>query len=433
MILKHRLLFPALLLAGGFAFLSCSKPDTIGIEVQPEGDQPGVYFTDTLSIEAVTVREDSLESDETAASFNMTGSLMDPVFGRTNASFYTEMRIPGNNASFTFGTDPQLDSVVLTLTYADYYGDTLTPMYLWVSQLDESFLTDSSYYTNDQLATGAILFAGNINVRPTDSVLVDGANRAPHLRLKLDDAFGTGFISSSPDNFLNDTSFVKFFKGVRVHSYDATIPGQGVIMSFNLLSSMSKLGFYYKNGSDTTQKTAFFEINSGCKRFNRFEHDYNFSEFGNTFPVPGDNKLYVQSMAGVKVRLQFPHLMNLIADGPIAINKAELIIPVTDNSVFKNHQGMILFGVDSTGGEALIPDLLESVNYYGGSFSTTDTSYSFRINRHIQQLLSGTQTNNFGLSLVGAGGAVSAFRTIIPGYLSPSAKIKLKLTYSKLN
>lgn len=433
MILKQRLLFPALLLAGGFAFLSCSKPDTIGIEVQPEGDQPGVFFTDTLSVEAVTIREDSLESDETAASFNLAGSIMDPVFGRTNASFYTQVRIPGNNASFSFGSDPQLDSVVLTLAYADYFGDTLAPVYLWVSQIEESFLADSSYFTDDQLATGTILFEGNINVRPKDSVLVDGANRAPHLRLRLDDAFGTGFISASPDNFLNDTSFVKFFKGLRVHTYDATIPGQGVIMSFNLLSSMSKLGFYYKNGSDTTKKTALFEINSNCKRFNRFDHDYNMAEFGNTFPVSGGDKLYIQSMAGVKVDLKFPYLMNLIADGPIAINKAELIIPATDYTVFKNHQGLILFGVDSAGGEAVIPDLLESINYYGGSFSTTDSIYSFRINRYLQQSLSGTLTGNYGLRLVGAGGAVNAFRTIIPGYNAPASKIKLKLTYSKLN
>lgn len=432
MILKQRLFFPALLIAGGFAFLSCSEPATIGIEVQPEGDQPGVFFTDTLTVEAVTIREDSLQSDESAASLNLAGSIMDPVFGRSNASFYTQVQLPGNNAGFTFGTEPHLDSVVLTLAYADYFGDTTTPVYLWVSQIEESFSADT-FYTNDQLATGDILFASNINVRPKDSVLVDGAKRAPHLRLKLDDLFGNHFISATPDNFLNDTSFTNFFKGIRIHTYDATIPGQGVIMSFNLLSSMSQLGFYYKNESETTQKTAFFEFNSNCKRFNRFDHDYSLAEFGNNFPVPGDNKLYIQSMAGLKVRLQFPHLNQLAANGPVAINKAELIIPVTDNAVYKNHTGLILFGVDSAGGEILIPDLLEPVNYYGGSFSTTDTSYSFRISRYLQQSVSGTLSSNFGLNLVGSAGAVTAFRTVIPGNNSTASKIKLKITYSKLN
>jgi hypothetical protein len=138
-------------------------------------------------------------------------------------------------------------------------------------------------------------------------------------------------------------------------------------------------------------------------------------------------------MAGVKVRLKFPNLMNLVANGPVSVNKAELIIPVTENGTFKNHQNLLVFGVDSAGAEALIPDLLESTNYYGGAFSAADNHYSFSINRYLQRVLSGRTQTDYGLSLISSGGAINAFRTVVPGTSAAGSKIRLKLTYSKLN
>jgi len=135
----------------------------------------------------------------------------------------------------------------------------------------------------------------------------------------------------------------------------------------------------------------------------------------------------------LKVRFKFPHIKNFASGGGVSINKAELVIPVQDNSApFLNHQSLLTFGVDSAGGEAVIPDLLESNSYYGGTFNTTDANYKFNIGRYIQRLISGKIANDYGLSLVSSGGSVNAFRTIIPGTASPGNKIKLKITYSKL-
>lgn len=422
-----------MLLAGGFAFISCSEPGTIGVEVLPEGDQPGVYYDTTITIIAETVREDSLRSDEAVATFNLAGSYTDPVFGLTRASFYSQVRLPNNNASFTFGTDPVLDSVVLTLAYADHYGDTLTPMFVEVFQTDQELSIDSNYYTNDQLTLGQQLFAGTVAVRPKDSLEISGAKRAPHLRLRLDDTFGTSFLTSPSSNFSTNETFIQYFKGIHVRTSDVTGTGQGVIMAFNLLAGMSKLTFYYTNTGDTTKRSANFEINPNCPRFNRYEHDYTTAEFGNSFPVAGNNKLYVQSMAGLKVRLKFPDIRNLIAAGPVSINKAELVIPVLDNGTFKNHTSLLVFGVDSAGKEAIIPDLLESVNYYGGSFATLTNSYNFTLSRYVQALMSKPDVTDYGLSLIASGGAFNASRTVIPGTGASGDRIKLRLTYSKLN
>lgn len=433
MIKINKWYIPALLIAGGFVFNSCSEPDSVGIEILPEGEVPGVYFTDTITITAEIIKEDSLRSDEAVAGFNLAGSYTDPVFGLSRASFFSEIRLPNNNNNFTFGTDPVLDSVVLTLAYSDYYGDTLTPMDMKVYQTDSAMALDTNYSTNDLIPLGQQLFSGTVNIYPKDSVEVSGANRAPHLRLRLDDTFGTSFITSGNANFVDNTTFINYFKGIHVKSEDVTATGQGVIMSFNLQASMSKLTFYYKNGTDTTKKTANFEINSNCPRFNHFEHDYTTAEFGNTFPVPGANKLYIQSMSGVKVRLKFPNLKNFnLAGGPTAINKAELVIPVLDNTTFKNHTNLLIFGVDSAGAEAIIPDLLEPTSYYGGAYNTTDKNYKFNLARYVQRVVNGKIANDYGLSLISSGGAVNAFRTIVPGTASTGSKMQLRITYSKL-
>ncbi|MBL0339664.1 MAG: DUF4270 domain-containing protein [Bacteroidetes bacterium] len=426
-------LLPAMLLAGVLTLNSCSEPDSVGIEVQPEGDIPGLFFTDTITIDASTVIEDSLRSDEGVAAFNLAGSYTDNVFGLSRASFYTQFFLPNNSTNFSFGTDPILDSVVLTLAYADYFGDTLTPMNLEVLQLEELMVIDSNYFTNKSLTTGQQLFSGTIEVRPKDSLDVDGGLRPPHLRLKMDNAWGTAFITSGNANFLSNDAFKSYFKGIQVKASDITAEDDGCVMSFNLLAAMSKMAFYYKNGTDTTQIKAYFEVNSGTPRFNHFEHDYTLADFGNTFPVSGADKLYVQSMSGVKVRLKFPHIRNLSAISAVSINKAELVLPVEDNTLYRNHTNLIVFGVDSAGAEALIPDLLESSSYYGGAYSATDKIYKFNIGRYIQRLVSDPSKDDFGISLVSSGGAINGFRTIIPGTVATGSKIQLRITYSKLD
>jgi hypothetical protein len=427
-----RMILPALIL-GGFVFTSCSKPDSVGIDVLPETDKPGVYYTDTITVEAYTIREDSLRSDEAVAAFNLVGSYTDPVFGLSRSSFYSQVRLPNNNTNFTFGNNPVLDSVVLMLAYADYYGDTLTPLTLEVFQLDQPMSLDSTYYTHHSVATNRQLFSGTIEARPKDSVFIGSNKFAPHLRLRLDDAFGNTFINAGNTSFIDNATFINYFKGIHVRANDILTSGQGVILSFNLLAATSKLAFYYTNSSGTTQQVSYFEINNQCPRFNRMDHDYTTSEFGTTFPVPGDNRLYIQSMAGLKVRLKFPHIKNFGINGPVAINKAELAIPVIDNDVFKNHQNLLVFGVDSAGKEALIPDLLESINYYGGGYESTEKIYKFNINRYVQQLISGKIATDYGLSLISSGGAVNAFRTVVPGLSTPTSSIRLRITYSKLN
>jgi hypothetical protein len=117
-----------------FGAFSCNKnPEKIGDNLQPDRNQIQLLKTDTTTIVAYSVIDDSIRTDE--ASNMLLGSIKDPVFGTVVAGFYTQVRLSTNGHSF--GTNPQLDSLVLQMAYSNYYGDTTTLQTLQVFELEE--------------------------------------------------------------------------------------------------------------------------------------------------------------------------------------------------------------------------------------------------------------------------------------------------------
>src|SRR5690554_116285 len=125
-----------LMLISLFIFGACENPTGIGLEVDPE-DQIEALFTDTVSIQAFTEMDDSVQS----ASFNhvVFGLFNDPIFGRTKADLAVGVSRP--NSIALISPEAEIDSVVLILPYGgDFYGDTLASTYtIRVRQLAETY------------------------------------------------------------------------------------------------------------------------------------------------------------------------------------------------------------------------------------------------------------------------------------------------------
>ena len=77
--------------------------------------------------------------------YALLGSMNDPVFGLTQAGFYTQFRF--TSAGQNFGSAPILDSVVLQLSLASIYGDTTTLQTVHVYQLTDSITSSDPYYS----------------------------------------------------------------------------------------------------------------------------------------------------------------------------------------------------------------------------------------------------------------------------------------------
>ncbi len=415
----------------------CDKePNSLGLEIQPESDKINVQFSDTTGIITFSLPEDSVRTDETTE--NILGRYYDPVFGTSSSSIYTQIHL--STSSMDFGIDPQLDSIILSLEYTgSYYGDTTIPMNFIVYELDDIIYRDSVYYSNQTIALGTQIAEASIAPSPTDSIYIDTTKYKAQLRIFLNEYFGNKILTASEDDLSSNEKFLEFIKGIYITT-DSINPG-GALLLFDILATNSQVSLYYSN-SDSDSLEYSFVINENNARFMNFNH-YNFENADPDFKAQvvngdtslGQEKIYLQSMAGVKTKIRFPNIKNWIKNGNIAVNEAKLILTNFDKeSEFSPPPELTLLIINEDGSVSFIPDQFEGTIYFGGIYDESSGEYYFRISRYIQNVLK-EDTEDFGLYLVVQGASLITNRVILNGAepLQSEYKVKLNLTYTKLD
>ena len=439
--------FIAGVVAASMLVVSCNEDSVIGLDVQPEGDLLNARTTDTVSITTFTVKEDSVKTDDLPSGTAVLGSYNDPVFGQTQASIYSQFLLPTNLTS-GFGSNLTLDSVVLALAY-----ESITPYYgsvndgdmqtVKVYQLTEALSKEGSYYSNEDkdvypYPIGSATF--NPRPNPTDSVKVGSVKEKAQLRIRLDSTFGSMLLNAGSANLGSNTTFLQYFKGLHIKPENSSqAPGEGAILYYNLLDAKSGVILYYKIGT-AVQTPYRLVVNSSAARYGRFTHTYPSggpvkSQLSN--PALGQQQTYVQSLGGLKTKLQFPYIADY-RDSGIVVNRAELVIkadPSYISTAYRAPEKLFIVPVTSTGtnGDLLSwPDFGEGASYYGGSYDAAAKEYRFNISHYIQGIISGTVTD-YGLYLTVSGSAVNASRLVIGGGNNAAYEMQLRLTYTKLN
>jgi len=420
-----------LILSGCVAALlsSCNNASVIGLNVQPNNIRLNVNFIDTTTLITKTVLTGPIETDQlvtqSITSDALIGTYWDPVFGKTSASFYTQLRVNAYNPSF--GTNPIVDSVILYLVYYDssYYGQTpFVPQNINVSVITGSFANATPYYSNDSLSVGADL-ANSFSFipNPFDSVTINGAVSAPQLIIHLAPSFGQEILNN-PDNLTDSATFQNFLQGLYITTQNTTglNVGQGNIFRFQMGNAGTNLIVYYHNNIASSLSFGF-TFNS-VSRFSNFKHNYSgidptlAPQLGNTPPVQ-DDIVFIQPMAGTRVKIQMPYLMNWLSQGKIGINQAQLVItantsPLYPLTTFVEPPTLVVYGINDDGTIYSLPDVGEGATYFGGTYNTTTYQYTFNIARYIQQVLDGTLHNN-GLYLTVLYEFINPGRVVIGG------------------
>lgn len=437
---KRRTIFYILIFSLPFLIFSCNKePERIGIGLQPEDDKLEVFVSDTSSIYAYSILVDSIRTDETSVS--MLGSYFDQVFGSSTASIYTQIRL--STTSIDFGENPVLDSIILSFEYTgNYYGDTSYTQNFRVIRIsdNDSISVDSLYYSNQHLELAEELASVYIQPSPTDSLIVDTLKYKAQLRIPLSEEFGESILNAG-DALTSNDNFMRFLRGVYVTSEQ--IHWGGAIMYFDLVSVNSRMTIYYSNDEENSLSYPF-TISAGNARFMNFEH-YNYDNAGTAFKAQvlngdtalGDHMLFIQSMAGVKVRFKFPHIKDWVVNNKIAINEARLVIndfyPGID---FTAPGELTILKSNGDGTAAFIPDQFEGADYYGGQYDAEKGQYYFRISRYLQFLLD-DEGKDYGLELVVSGGSLMPNRAVLIGpnpnpVVDPAKRFNLNLIYTDL-
>lgn len=416
---------------------SCRRPEsTVGLGIQPGEELLNAFYSDTTSLEAEVVVEDTLRSDELSSV--MLGNYADPVFGYTETSFYSQLRLSGSG--ITFPLSYAVDSVVLSLPYSGRSYGKRIPQSFSVYALTDALYPDSVYYTNSTIATDKsvnwIADPGETYaIRPNSVVVIDNDSLIPQLRLKLKASFADLFFTAPPENFQSNDAFLAFFRGIHVQS--ATTDGS--VFNLDLGRSDAGVTIYYRDFDNAEPDTALygFVIGDQAARFTHVRRSFAgtaLSELGETTPVDAGVLGYVQAGASCKTHITMPHLATYAAAGRV-INKAELVVPVEDMDLgrYPSQAQLFLLTRNEAGQDIILPDQLTASHDIGGVFEPDTLQYRFNITRWVQQVLTGDLVNT-GLFLVSNNSGVSVNRVVLHGphfsEAEPARNMRLRLTFS---
>ncbi|OFY82425.1 MAG: hypothetical protein A3F72_20730 [Bacteroidetes bacterium RIFCSPLOWO2_12_FULL_35_15] len=448
--------------------ISCNKASEVGLNVQPSTDLLYVNYIDTTLLITRTVKEDSLRTDQNQllAGYGLLGKYIDPVFGTSNSSIYTQVKLPTSISATSFGISPICDSIVLSLIYdAPCYGKKIRKIQtVNVYELLNGITAGTSYYSTDaMLNTGVDLAnAYSFTPRPTDSVLVSGVKSKPQLRIPLNVAFGQNLLNNqSTGNLVNNATFQNFMKGFYITTENTTglATNEGNIMRF-LMGASSMTIYYHYTGKtiitsvkpinlqvDSTWYTNYVFSLGSVSRHQNFSHDYStvsnidLSSQLSSGPPSQNSTVYIQSMAGLKTKVEMPTLMDWVKNGAVAINKAVLTIKIDTSQAtylvdtFTRPTSLIPFGINDDGTSYVLPDYLSTPGWVDGNYNSTTHEYNLIISKYIQQILAGTRKNNgFYITIPHITAATTPSRVIIGGGASGNPyQMKLNISYTKLH
>ena len=434
---------------------SCKKLDTttLGTDIIPEVDNINT-FADTLNISAT--QGFFTDADTTIISLgdaHVLGKIEnDPLFGKTIADVY--MQVKPSFYPYYFGASNDtligLDSVVLCLNYAGFWGDSSIIQQMQVSEITPE-PTDKlwdSVIANKPIsyapATGAVVSSvQSIDIRELKNVINISRGKdsiSNQIRIKLDNnsawvqaLFSQDSSLTSPNNgFYNDSTFRKAFPGLAIKS----LSGNALLYT-TLTDPKTRLEVHFRKKRAGLVDTIFSSLSvqplTGSRRASVSANHIVRERSSGTYPpanTPTD-EIYLQTSPGTYANLNIPALTGypnrLIHRAQIIIEQVPgdfltdslfsppnfLYIDLKDSGVNNNYKPVYFdlnpftfYNPDRTG--VSIPFFPSRVDYsyYGGvlrrkSDPITGRSiayYNFNLSRYVQQIAT-HQSNNYTLRL----------------------------------
>lgn len=466
--------FIALLALITMAFWSCKDDiNNTGYDLLLPGDLVSAtkVSVDKATIQAYTVRDEKLRT--TKPTYNLLGTFVDPVFGKTTADFACQFRL---GLTPKYKLEDQIDSLVFYMTYSSLYGDTVTAQNFKVFELNSGLSDEDTmtYYQDINLqgmANSEVLGEINHIPRHRDSIYVapsnpDSAGTYKYtdtitVRIKLNETLkqkikeaSYAALAANPKD--PNIAFLEMFKGLYVQAGDLNQGG-------TIISMQPRALVMYSHKTPTPTDTipgvlaTYLYITNMSGRVNRFEHyEYANATFVDKLNQPNqqDSLIYLQSTGGLSSKIfisQLDSLVNRWKDSTdVAINKAEMILTIDstyhDTVTFIPPAKLILSLIGNNGeiftdkGQLIYPpDLTFSESYYGGTYNKKDGTYRFNLAGFLQQLIKDknkpdddeTKLNNKGFYLTMNNKNSVFSRVVLKGATSRTG-IRFDITYSRI-
>ncbi|WP_018611957.1 DUF4270 family protein [Segetibacter koreensis] len=411
-----------------FCIFSCTKIDTtnIGSGLIPPID--GVTTLDTtldvISTDFINPTNDSLKvyksDDHVIGVINN-----DPLFGKTLAQTFFELKPTSYKFSFPGGASVIPDSAVLILSYKGSFGDTTVPQTWEVRELTESLKKDSAYPVSRQFATGNILGSKTVDITTfNDSVKYGLENASNQIRIKLSGELANRLIkqydSTAGNAYENDSLFRLNFKGFAVGP--AAGSAGNALIRVNLLDSNTKLALFYNykipDSANRSTAVSYFRFSTGnistipvSASSNYIRRNYNGSQLAANLSDNDNNDsvLFIQTSPGSFATIKIPGLSSLQNS---IIHRAELAVyqapDVSASDMFAPPRYLLLSGYDSISKQKInIPNDFvvnstsgANISQFGGyviqknipDFGTVN-GYVFDVSRYVQGIVTRKEPN----------------------------------------
>lgn len=441
-----------------FAFFSCEEPGEIGLDI--DDNKLGTAFTDTITVKASTI----LAGDSTVARNRgnlLTGNFSNASFGSVSVKSFLEVGIT-SGVGFEDAANARIDSTVLVLDYNEFYGDTTQNLTINVHKLQQGFRDDVTYFTTSSLPHESAII-GSATFRPTPRKTVrkvltnTTVNASIPARIKLTPAFGAEILAQSGKTALsNPTEFLKFLPGIALTSGNNAKSALGFTFS-----DSTYFKIYYTAGGKKLQYN--FIVSSTNNRLTQLSTDRSNSplarlqQTGDSIPAANTgNTSFLQESVGIKTKLTFPYLNKFkTALGNVAINRAELVIPVKAANTLSPSPYLYLFETNKSNRIVRQNGVPVGISANGSSlanfsqpspavYNSTTQSYTVNITAYLQAVLynnrvtGGRVMQNKGIIVSPAsGGQLTSLEALslqalnqTQLNLAPGTPIKLRVYYS---
>ncbi|MCB0602245.1 MAG: DUF4270 family protein [Saprospiraceae bacterium] len=423
----------------------CNDPSPLGSDFLKDVELD-VGFTDTFSVAAFTIHEDSIEtyspSSLTPIRTYLVGTLNDPIFGRTESNIYTQLDYDVfSPPSFSSAV---LDSVVLTLAFDSLgiYGDTTQPIQIQVDRLTENMnIADNTYsnhgYSGKKVGelTNYIYSTDSVTVvEPNSSGDLDTVQSAPQIRIRLNNSVGEELIALDTSGVLDVDNIYDHLYGLGIK----TVASNQAMLGIDLSSEYSTLTVYYERNSNKYKYS--FLMSSAVKRTLEFSTDHTGAPIEPFIDdsTSGDSLLFLQPLSGTNIQFAIPALSKL---SNYIINKAELECyvatvdgddldlypPAKQVAAYEEYENELIPTSDVFIGN----DVRVLLSTSGGTVEEISTGlyrYRANISSQLQDMINGIVENK--VFLVPYPRREDPRRTIVYGPDHPAYPMKLRITYT---
>jgi len=381
------------------SFNSCKDdPNNIGIGIQPDEDFLSITL-DTLDFQVTMHKADPITVTDGVV-FPQIGSYSDPVFGFTKNTFYSQFDLPGANLDLGNPDTLEIDSVVLVMSTTQRNYGTLLPQEFIISELENDISEDSTYYSNAEIESSSdnLLEPGfeTISVSEAD-MFTYGDSTFATLRFKLKNSIGQSFIDQWGLTPLDsDEDFQEFFKGIALESNSTN---GGLISTFPSGVS-SGITIYYRDVGEVSDTLEILFPFNNESSFSSTTHDYTNSEFGDfTEDLDANETIYIQGVQGVLAHVEITNIADLETTNLSAINRAELIIPVVENSTTSFTPSFVLYLLAEydTEESIFVSDMCGGLAR-GGLYDEELHAYVFNISLHLGDMIKGDVLPEFWIT-----------------------------------